>query len=91
MPTLMSEIFHSPTATSDYSVGYNLFDPKPRDWFIAGSYYNYAIVGPDAMLVTYPGGGYQSLDNHLKPINGSRIPIDVIKKQVDLMAKYYKH
>ncbi|MDP2558647.1 hypothetical protein Q8W15_17965 [Photobacterium damselae subsp. piscicida] len=43
------------------------------------------------MLVTYPGGGYQSLDNHLKPINGSRIPIDVIKKQVDLMAKYYKH
>lgn len=91
MPTLMSEIFHSPTATSDYSVGDNLFDPKPRDWFIAGSYYNYAIVGPDAMLVTYPGGGYQSLDNHLKPINGSRIPIDVIKKQVDLMAKYYKH
>ncbi|MFG0905686.1 DUF3413 domain-containing protein [Photobacterium damselae] len=91
MPTLMSEIFHSPTATSDYSVGYNLFDPKPRDWFIAGSYYNYAIVGPDAMLATYPGGGYQSLDNHLKPISGSRIPIDVIKKQVDLMAKYYKH
>ena len=43
-------------APSDYASGKSLFDTQDWEWFIAGSYNSHAIVQPDKVVVTYPGG-----------------------------------
>ena len=42
------------SSQSDYSAGNNLFELKAWDWLVAGSYYNYAVLEPDQVTVTFP-------------------------------------
>jgi len=61
-PTLMQGLFGCSNPASDYSVGRNLFDLQGWDWIIAGSYWNYAVLEPDQVTVTYPNGLYEVRD-----------------------------
>ncbi|TDE23232.1 DUF3413 domain-containing protein [Vibrio owensii] len=91
VPTLMNELFDVQGDTQSYSVGRDLFDNcVPRDWFIAGSYYNYALVGKETMLVVNPGGHSQQLNNQLKVDTEHQVPVNVIKDSLDEMSRFYK-
>ena len=91
VPTLMNMLFDVEGETESFSVGSNLFDNfKPRDWFIAGSYYNYALVGKDTMLVVNPGGHSEQLDNQLHKDKNHKIPVYVIQGSLDEMSRFYK-
>ncbi|MFH0270278.1 DUF3413 domain-containing protein [Vibrio jasicida] len=91
VPTLMNELFDFKGDTQSYSVGRNLFDNcVPRDWFIAGSYYNYALVGKETMLVVNPGGHSQQLNNQLKVDTEHQVPVNVIQDSLDEMSRFYK-
>ncbi|WP_045480440.1 DUF3413 domain-containing protein [Vibrio owensii] len=91
VPTLMNELFDVKGDTQSYSVGRDLFDNcVPRDWFIAGSYYNYALVGRETMLVVNPGGHSQQLNNQLKVDTEHQVPVNVIQDSLDEMSRFYK-
>jgi membrane-anchored protein YejM (alkaline phosphatase superfamily) len=62
VPTLMQDLLGCSNPASDYSVGHNLFDRQPWDWMVAGSYYNYAVLEPDQITVTFPNGLYEVRD-----------------------------
>jgi membrane-anchored protein YejM (alkaline phosphatase superfamily) len=90
VPTLMNELFDVKGETQSYSVGRDLFDNcVPRDWFIAGSYYNYALVGKETMLVVNPGGHSQQLNNQLKVDNEHQVPVNAIQQSLDEMSRFY--
>ena len=69
VPTLMQDLFGCTNPPSDYSAGRSLFDGQSWDWIVAGSYYNYAVLEPDQITVTYPNGLYEvrDWDYHLAP------------------------
>lgn len=91
VPTLMNELFDVQGDTQSYSVGRDLFDNcVPRNWFIAGSYYNYALVGKETMLVVNPGGHSQQLNNQLKVDTEHQVPVNVIQDSLDEMSRFYK-
>jgi hypothetical protein len=91
VPTLMNMLFDVQGKTSAYSVGHNLLDSSaPRDWYIAGSYYNYALIGKDLMLVVNPGGHSQQLDNQLNVEKEHHIPVNIIRHFLDEMSRFYK-
>jgi membrane-anchored protein YejM (alkaline phosphatase superfamily) len=62
VPTLMQDFFGCSNTAADYSVGRNLFDRTSWPWMIAGSYYNYAVLEPDQVTVTFPNGLYEVRD-----------------------------
>ncbi|WP_440885682.1 DUF3413 domain-containing protein [Vibrio campbellii] len=91
VPTLMNELFDVKGDTQSYSVGQDLFENAvPRDWFIAGSYYNYALVGKETMLVVNPGGHSQQVNNQLKVDKEHQVPVNVIQDSLDEMSRFYK-
>jgi membrane-anchored protein YejM (alkaline phosphatase superfamily) len=61
-PTLMQSFFGCSNDPSDYSVGRSLFDGEPWTWMVAGSYFNFAILEPDQVIVTFPNGLYEVRD-----------------------------
>ena len=61
-PTLMQDLLGCANPASDYSVGRNLFEERAWDWMIAGSYFNYAVLEPDQVTVTFPNGLYEVRD-----------------------------
>lgn len=62
VPTLMQDLFGCRNPATDYSVGRNLFEQKSWDWMIAGSYFNYAVLEPEKITVTFPNGGVEVRD-----------------------------
>lgn len=61
-PTLMQDLLGCGNPASDYAVGHNLFERRAWDWMIAGSYFNYAVLEPDQVTVTFPNGLYEVRD-----------------------------
>jgi membrane-anchored protein YejM (alkaline phosphatase superfamily) len=62
VPTLMQSFFGCSNEPSDYSVGQNLLDGEAWTWMVAGSYFNYAVLEPDQVIVTFPNGLYEVRD-----------------------------
>ena len=62
IPTLMQDLLGCKNPASDYSIGTNLFDLQEWDWLVAGSYYNYAVLEPDQITITFPNGLYEVRD-----------------------------
>ena len=62
VPTLMEEVLGCTSPSSDYASGTNLFDQRNWDWLLAGSYYNYAVLEPDQVTITYPNGRFEVRD-----------------------------
>ena len=69
VPTLMQDFFGCSNPPDDYSVGRNLFEGTSWPWMLAGSYYNYAVLEPDQVTITFPNGLYEvrDWDYHLLP------------------------
>ncbi|KYN86236.1 hydrolase [Vibrio cidicii] len=90
VPTLMERLFGEQTDTATYSVGHNLFDDSvKREWFIAGSYYNYALVGQEIMMVVNPAGNAKQLNSQLSVVREEKIPPNVIQRSLDEMSRFF--
>lgn len=67
-PTFMHRVLGVQNPTDDYSVGYDLLNTqRDREWLIVGSYFNYALVADDEIMVTYPSGAVQTMTPQLEP------------------------
>jgi len=58
----MTEMLGCSNPATDYASGANLFEQRNWEWLVAGSYYNYAILEPDQITITYPGGNFEVRD-----------------------------
>jgi len=62
-PTLMRRLLGCTNQPGDYSSGHDLYDGLRWDWLIVGSYYNYAVLEPRQVTITFPNGLYEVRDN----------------------------
>lgn len=58
-PTLLDRMLGCSNPPSDYASGQDLFNGPQWDWLIVGSYYNYAVLEPDQITITFPNGRYE--------------------------------
>lgn len=65
-PTLMRRLLGCSNAYSDYSIGTDLYEGPQWDWLIAGSYYNYAVLEPGQITLTFPNGTYEVRDENYR-------------------------
>jgi len=61
-PTLLGRVYGCANDPADYSSGADLFESGGWDWLLAGSYFNYAVLEPDQITVTFPNGLYEVRD-----------------------------
>jgi membrane-anchored protein YejM (alkaline phosphatase superfamily) len=58
----MQEMLGCSNPATDFASGNNLFSGDEWAWLLAGSYYNYAVLEPDQITVTYPNGNFEVRD-----------------------------
>ncbi|CAH0532465.1 Inner membrane protein YejM [Vibrio stylophorae] len=91
VPTLLNQLFDVQGNTDAYSVGHDLFSPTPsRDWFIAGSYYNYAIITPELIMVADPTGQSRLMNDDLILVRDQQMPRAIIQQALTQMAQFYQ-
>jgi membrane-anchored protein YejM (alkaline phosphatase superfamily) len=89
VPMLMQDLLGCDNPPSDYSVGGNLFDGEDWDWIVAGSYYNYAVLEPDQVTVTFPNGLYQVRDWDYRLLREPAFRGDVLEAVSEQNARFY--
>lgn len=90
VPTLMSELLGcAATPSETYATGEGLFAPPERDWTIAHSYMNSALLTETLQLVTYPTGGIDLLSQDLAPLENKPLPTDIIRQALKEQSRFY--
>ncbi len=89
VPTLMQELFGCSNPAGDYSVGHNLFSMKSWDWMVAGSYYNFAVLEPDQVTITFPNGLYEVRDWDYRLRSDPVFRGDVLEAVSEQNARFY--
>ncbi|MBT8069945.1 MAG: DUF3413 domain-containing protein [Gammaproteobacteria bacterium] len=78
-PTLMRRLLGCDNAYTDYSSGRDLYEGPQWDWLIAGSYYNYAVLEPGQITVTFPNGTYEVRDDNYRLLENPRFNGEVLE------------
>jgi len=89
VPTLMQDLLGCGNPASDYSIGSNLFDEQAWDWMLAGSYYNYAVLEPDQVTITFPNGLYEVRDWNYRLAPEPKFRGDVLEGVSEQNARFY--
>jgi hypothetical protein len=89
-PTLMEEVLGCSNPPSDYASGVNLFSGKNWEWLLAGSYYNYAVLEPDQITVTYPNGRFEIRDWDYRIAPDPVIRGDVLESVTKENSRFYR-
>jgi membrane-anchored protein YejM (alkaline phosphatase superfamily) len=90
VPTVMQELFGCSNPASDYSVGNNLFEQRSWDWMLAGSYYNYALLEPDQVTITFPNGLFEVRDWNYRLAPNPEFRGDVLEAVAEQNARFYQ-
>jgi len=88
--TLLQEVFGCDNPPSDYGVGHSLFSGMSWPWMIAGSYNSHAIVDPDRVVISHPGGFVEVRDRNYRPISGSELNTDLIREAMEAQGRFLK-
>lgn len=88
--TLLQDIFGCQNPPTDYSVGRNLFSGIPWDWMMAGSYTDHAIVEPERVIVSHPGGFVEVMDNNYHPARGKALNAQIIQDSLEAQRRFLK-
>jgi len=90
VPTLLQDVLGCSNPPSDYSSGRNLFSAEDWDWLLAGSYYNYAVLEPDQITVTYPHGSFEVRDWNYKIVPDPQVREDVLESVIKENSRFYR-
>jgi len=88
--TLLRDALGCTGDPADYAVGGDLFDGLDWEWIIAGSYNAHAIVDPERMIVTHPGGFVEVRDGEYRPVSGARIDTGRVAAAMAAMRRFYR-
>jgi membrane-anchored protein YejM (alkaline phosphatase superfamily) len=89
-PTLLGRVFGCSNDAADYSSGADLFTRKDWDWLVAGSYYNYAVLEPDRIIVTFPNGLFEVRDADYRLLEQPQIDADVLQEVMRENRRFYR-
>jgi membrane-anchored protein YejM (alkaline phosphatase superfamily) len=89
-PTLMRRLLGCSNAFADYSSGRDLYDGPQWDWLIAGSYYNYAVIEPEQITVTFPNGTYEVRDSDHRLLSQPQINGEVLEAVMRENTRFHK-
>jgi len=90
VPTLMRRLLGCSNDFSDYSSGHDLFEGPQWDWLIAGSYYNYAVLEPDQVTVTFPNGMYEVRDKDYRLLDDPVFNADALESVMRENTRFHK-
>lgn len=88
-PTLFQDLLGCSNPPEDVSIGRNLFDEQEWQWLIAGSYFNYAIVEPDRLTITYPSGTFEVYDWNYRLIPDASVRQQVLLEVISANTRFY--
>lgn len=88
--TLLQDIFECSNSPREYSMGRNLFSGESWSWMMAGSYTNHAIVQPDRVIVSRPGGYVEVFDSAYKPVPDFDLDAGLIQDSLEVQRRFYK-
>lgn len=77
-PTLLNGLLACAVDPAAVSSGKDLFSGQDWDWLIAASYYNFAVLEPDRVTVTYPSGAYEVRDWDYDLLPDAEVRSDVL-------------
>lgn len=89
-PTLMQRLLNCSNPSSDYSSGNDLYDGPQWDWLVAGSYYNYAVLEPGQITVTFPNGMYEVRDFSYRLLDQPQINGDVLEAVMGENTRFHQ-
>lgn len=89
-PTLMRRLLGCSNAYSDYSVGQDLYDGPQWKWLIAGSYYNYAVLEPEQVTVTFPNGTFEVRNWNYQLLDKPQFNGDILEAVMHENTRFYK-
>ena len=89
VPTLLQDLLGCRNPATDYSVGRNLFDLESWDWMIAGSYFNYAVLEPDKITITFPNGGVEVRDWNYKLLDKPEFDGDTLGAVAEQNTRFH--
>jgi len=88
--TFMQALGCQATPYETYAMGNGLFSKRKRDWMMAGSYMNYAMVTDDHLVVTYPTGRFETMTTELESAPGYQPPADMLNQALQAMSRFYR-
>lgn len=88
--TLLQDALGCRNDPADYAVGRNLFAGADWEWIIAGSYNSHAIVEPQRVVVTHPGGFVEILGADYRPLRGAAVEPRIIEAALRDMRRFYR-
>jgi membrane-anchored protein YejM (alkaline phosphatase superfamily) len=89
-PTLLQEVFGCANPPSDFAIGRNLFAGEDWDYLPIRSYFNRAIVTPESVIVTYPGGIYEVRDRAYRPTGSLRLDRGAVEATLAAQQRFYR-
>jgi membrane-anchored protein YejM (alkaline phosphatase superfamily) len=88
--TLMQDVFGCTNPPSEYSVGRSLFSGESWEWMMAGSYTQHAIIEPEQVIVSHPGGFVEILDQRYRPISDSSLNAELIQESMEAQRRFFR-
>jgi len=88
--TLLQEVFSCSNPGSDFSSGENLFAEQPWSWIIAGSYTSHAIIEPNQLVVSYPGGAIELLNAEYRPDDTLSLNPELMQEAMTEMRRFFR-
>jgi membrane-anchored protein YejM (alkaline phosphatase superfamily) len=86
--TLLQEVFECHNPPREYSVGQNLFSGESWSWMIAGSYNSHAIIEPDQVIISHPGGFFEVRDRDYRPVSDSDLNPALIREAMEAQSRF---
>jgi membrane-anchored protein YejM (alkaline phosphatase superfamily) len=89
-PTLVHRLLACNNDYSDYSSGQDLFTGPGWDFLVAGSYYNYAVLEPEQITVTFPNGTFEVRDNNYQFLEKPQFNTEVLEAVMRENTRFHK-
>jgi len=88
-PTVLTELLGCRNPADQVSVGGSLFDGEDWPWIMVGSYFNYAVLEPDRITITFPSGRYEIRDLDYALMPDAKPRPDVLRQVISDNTRFY--
>jgi hypothetical protein len=90
-PTLMNGALGcSATPTEYYATGNGLFTSRERNWSIAHSYMDYALLTNDLKVVTHASGNVDVVNHELETVKDYQLKPSLTLKVLEELSRFYQ-
>ena len=89
-PYLLKHVLGCRNPLDDYSLGKDLLTGERPDYLLVGSYMNMAIVEKNRYTTLLASGDIRITDNQAKEVPGARVDLNILKRALFEMRKFYR-